>query len=156
MPELATRPAVTTDVPALAHVHRLSRALYYGTTADADDNREEMWAHFLGQPARITHVTEESGVVVGLMSAARRREPEPALELTALYVLPTRVGHGIGGRLHERFEGERHRDEPGVLEVWAGNDHAIRFYGRRGWIATSTTRPGPDGVDFVTYRLPGR
>jgi len=140
MPDVTTRLTITSDVDDVAHVHRLSRASHYGTTADDDDGREQMWAHLVKQPGRVTHVAEASGAVVGFVSA--------------LYVLPTHVGQGTGSRLHDLFEGERLRDEPGVLEVWAGNDRAIQFYRRRGWTPTGTTRPGPQRLDFVTYRLP--
>ena len=156
MTELLTRLAVGTDVTEVAGVHRWSRASYYGTPVDFDDGREDMWAHLLGEPGRVTHVAEVSGTIVGFMSAMRLPELDRALEMSSRYVLPTHAGQGTGSRLHQLFEDERRSGEAGVLEVWAGNDRAIEFYRRRGWIPTPTTRPGPRGVDFVTYRLPAR
>lgn len=148
------RPATTGDVRAIAHVHRWSRAAYYGTTADPDDGREEMWAHLLGQPERIAHVVEDDNQIIGFLLTRRVAEPEVALEMMALYVLPDRHGQGYGAQLYELFESELGPGELGVLEVWAGNDRAIAFYRARGWRPTERTRPGPQGCGYVTYRLP--
>lgn len=141
------------DVEEIAHVHRLSRAWYYGTEADPGDGREAMWAHLIAQPGRMIHVAERSDRVVGFMSAIRTEDLEATLELTALYVLPECVGVGVGPRLYEQFDAERRDADKGLLEVWSGNERATTFYVRRGWTPTTTTRPGPQGLDFVTYRL---
>jgi len=150
---LRVRPGTDRDVEAIAHVHRLSRAWYYGTEPDPGDGREAMWSHLLAQPGRSIHVAEESDKVVGFISAMRAEDLEPKLELTALYVLPECVGLGIGPRLYEQFDAERRDEDEGLLEVWSGNTRATNFYVRRGWTPTSLSRPGPQGFDFITYRL---
>ncbi|MFC6341240.1 GNAT family N-acetyltransferase [Nocardioides hankookensis] len=134
-------------------MHRQSRADYYGEPPVEGDDREAMWAHLLTQPERSTSVAESPESVVGFMSARRHPGGAGELELTALYVLPNLYDQGIGSRLHDVFDTERGDDRVGLLEVWAGNRRAISFYERRGWEATVTTRPGPQGIDFVTYRL---
>jgi ribosomal protein S18 acetylase RimI-like enzyme len=156
MAEVSVRPAALDDAREIASVHRLSRADYYGVPSDPDDDREAMWAQFLAQPERVTFVAEASGAIVGFMSAQRVTSRAAELKMTAIYVHPSRYGSGIGSRLHDLFDGERASEEPGVLEVWAGNVRAIDFYRRRGWIPTSGARPGPQDIDFVTYRLPAR
>lgn len=145
---------MASDADDVAHVHRLSRAWYYGTEPDFDDGREAMWSHLIAQPGRLFYVAESGGSMVGFMSAIRTAEPAPRLELTSLYVLPDHAALGIGSRLHDVFEAERRPDEEGVLEVWEANARAVAFYTRRGWVRTLTTRPGPQETDFVIYRLP--
>lgn len=75
-------------------------------------------------------------------------------ELTSLYVLPSYYGRGIGSRLYQVFQLEHDDRSPGSLEVRAANQRAINFYLHRGWIPTSESRPGPQDVNFVGYRLP--
>ena len=152
MVELELRPAALTDHVEIASVHRLSRADYYGVPVAADD-RDAMWRHLLAQSGRVTWVAEASLGLVGFMSARHLSRPAAQLELTALYVLPTQFARGVGSRLHELFEAELAHREQGALEVWAGNRRAIGFYERRGWVRTSETRAGPQGIDFLTYRL---
>ena len=148
------RRAVVTDAVAVATVHRLSRAAYYGLPADPDDDRAAMWSALLGEEDRTTWIAEGGNdEVVGFVSASRRSGTEGRVELTALYVLPDHGGRGLGSRLYETFVDERGEDE-GVLEVWAGNQRAIDFYVRRGWTPTEARRPGPQDRPFVTYRLP--
>ena len=150
------RSATLVDVDAIAAVHRLSRADYYGLPADENDDRAAMWEHFLGEPNRSTFVAETSGKVVAVMSTHRSADPDAAVELTAIYVHPEHFGEGIGSALYKVFDDERMADESAVLEVWAGNRRAIAFYERRGWTRTATTRPGPQETPFVTYRLEAR
>ncbi len=153
MSSVTTRPATAGDADDIGRVHRLSRAGYYGTEADPDDGREEMWGQLLGQAGRATWVAELDARTVGFLSTLREDDSDRQLKLTALYVLPDHIGTGIGARLYEEFDRGRRRDDEAVLEVWAGNDRAVTFYVARGWVPTSTTRPGPRGVDFVTYVL---
>jgi ribosomal protein S18 acetylase RimI-like enzyme len=154
MTAVGVRAGTQSDVNEIARVHRLSRAWYYGKPADAEDGREELWAQLIAEPERVTHVAESDGSLVGFISATRVSGQASTLELTALYVLPEQAGAGVGSQLYEHFESERSDHEQGCLEVWSGNSRAITFYVNRGWIATTATRPGPDGKDFVTYRLP--
>lgn len=141
------------DAPAIAAVHRASRADYYGDLPDENDGREAMWEHLLGLEDVVTHVVEVDEAMVGFMSARRVQAPVKALEMSALYVRPDHFGLGLGSRLHEIFEAERLPDHVGLLEVWQGNHRAIEFYQRRGWVETSATRPGPHDTPFITYRL---
>lgn len=137
----------------IAHVHRLSRAWYYGTEPDVRDGREAMWSQLIAQPGRTTHLLETARRVLGFISAARTTDRPNTLELTALYVLPECVGAGVGTMLYEQFAAERRDHEEGLLEVWSGNSRAAAFYARRGWTPTGDARPGPQGRDFVAYRL---
>ena len=143
------------DADAIARVHRLSRAWYYEQPADADDGREELWRRLLAEPGRRTHVATSGDSVVGFISVADRPRPHPHRELTALYVLPAVAGNGIGAALYDVFDRERPDGVECCLEVWGGNARALGFYAARGWRATGQVRPGPQGVDFLTFVLPG-
>jgi ribosomal protein S18 acetylase RimI-like enzyme len=153
--DVRVRRGTVDDVEAVAHVHRLSRAWYYGVEAQADDGRETMWADLVAQAGRTVHVAQSGDAVVGFMSAIPV-EDSSALEMTALYVLPEHVRARVGSRLHDVFDALRRPHQEGVLEVWQGNHRAVAFYARRGWVATAATRPGPRGLGYVTYRLPAR
>lgn len=153
--DVCLSPVTDRAADAIASVHRLSRAWYYGTRPDSEDGREAMWAELIAQPGRITYLAESAAYgAVGFMSAIRVTQPRLALELTALYVLPEHMGSGIGSQLYDQFDAERREDEEGALEVWRGNAVATTFYSRRGWVPTGTTRPGPQRIAFATYRLP--
>lgn len=156
MDGIRLRHAGVADAEPVAHVHRLSRAWYYGTEADPDDGREVMWSRLMAEPERVFLLAEAAVGAIGFVSWTRAATPIPALELTSLYVLPEHAGTGVGSRLYEHFECERRDDEAGVLEVWEGNARAIAFYVRRGWSPTPERRPGPENVDFVSYRLAAR
>ena len=155
MEEISLRRALPGDAGSIALVHRLSRADYYGEAPVKGDDREAMWSHLLGQRDRDTYDAEMAGSIVGFMSASHRPEPSSEFELTALYVLPAVYNRGVGSGLYNLFEHERSPGTSGVLEVWAGNRRAIDFYLRRGWAPTTTSRPGPKGLDFVTYFMLG-
>jgi ribosomal protein S18 acetylase RimI-like enzyme len=150
MVDLVVRAAVLDDAAAIADVHRRARADYYATPVARGDDREAMWAAVIRQADRVTSVAEESDVVCGFISVHRGQD----LELKAIYVAPERFGRGVGSRLYDVFVEQLEPGQAGLLEVWAGNRRAIGFYSRRGWLATSATREGPQGLDFVTYRLP--
>jgi ribosomal protein S18 acetylase RimI-like enzyme len=153
---MRTRPAVLADAADIAAVHRLSRASYYGEAPDPEDDRAAMWAQLLTEAsgdARLTWVVEDKGGVVGFLSVRRPPERAGTLELTAIYVRPENFGQGVGSRLYDVFVDARDGEEAGTLEVWAGNRQAIDFYRHRGWTATTSERPGPQGRPFVTYEL---
>ncbi len=140
------------DAPAIASVHRLSRAAYYGDAPDEGDGREAMWEHLLGLGDVETYVVEDGGTIVAFLSARHVESPDDALEMSALYVLPDRFGGGTGSRLHKVFESARRDGEAARLEVWEGNTRAIEFYRRHGWTPTAVSRPGPHDTPYITYR----
>ena len=150
------RPAVRHDAWAVARVHEMARAAYYGVDppAERDPERVAMWWSAIGDHNRATVLVVEDGDdVVGFVSFGPPIHEVPlagpVLELHALYVLPGRWGCGVGSRLHasfvERLEGGR----TGVLDVWERNTHAIGFYERRGWCRDGRSRPGEDGTAYV-------
>jgi GNAT superfamily N-acetyltransferase len=104
-------------------------------------------------------IAEEDGEPVAYATAGPSRDPDAAAgtgELTSLYVLPARAGHGLGRLLLERVEeGLRARGHTrATLWVLEGNERARRFYELAGWAADGharTLRWGPDELPVVRY-----
>lgn len=151
---LPIRLARREDAPAVAHVHRESRSWYYQVSPDPGDDREALWQGMLSDPRQSTYVAQEQGgALVGFVSSRKPERDGGPVKLDSLYVLPSHFAQGIGSALYRKFDVRERRGGPALLEVWAANSRAIAFYVRRGWVATSTERPGPNEQPFVTYRL---
>jgi ribosomal protein S18 acetylase RimI-like enzyme len=152
---VSIRPACLEDASAVAHVHRESRSWYYQVLPDPGDGREAFWQGMLTDPQQSTYVAQEQGgSVVGFVSSKQPDRDGGPAKLDSLYVLPSHFAHGIGSALYRKFDDCERRGGPALLEVWSANSGAIAFYVRRGWVATSTERRGPEEQPFVTYRLP--
>jgi len=104
---------------------------------------EEIARESLGNPTLVARVGEE---IIGFccwLPAARDFVSVPdACEVTALYLLRTWHGRGVGKALLQAALAEldktAHR-RPVVLFVLKGNDHAIEFYKRQGFAFTGKT-----------------
>lgn len=159
---VSIRPAGPEDGGAVARVHEVARAAYYGAAApaDVDPARAAMWRAVIGDPARATVLCAEDGAgLVGFLSMGPPIHDDlpagPVLELHALYVLPGRWGTGVAHDLYAAFPERlgRAAGTVGVLEVWDANRRAIRFYERRGWARDGRLRPGPAGSSYVGMSL---
>src|SRR5690348_18226947 len=149
----AVRAAVRDDAWALARVHEIARAAYYGVEppAERDPERVAMWWSAIGDHHRATVLVVEDGdAVVGFLSLGPPIHEipfaGPVLELHALYVLPEYWDHGVGSRLHASFVKRLAGGRIGVLDVWERNTRAIEFYERRGWCRDGRSRPAHDGT----------
>lgn len=156
------RTATSSDADAVAGVHEVARAAYYGVPAPnaPDSERVAMWRSVIGNPSRAIVLCAERDLrVVGFLSMGppihEREDHRPVVEMHALYVLPEHWGTGIGARLHAHFVEHLGSvpDGVGVLDVWDGNNRAIRFYERRGWVRDGRSRPAPDGTAYVGMSL---
>lgn len=89
-------------------------------------------------------VAEDGEQVQGYVIVGAVRRPDhaggstvPTGELATLYVDPSLIGRGAGGALHDA--GVAHLVAAGfaraVLWAFVGNDAALAFYARRGWVA---------------------
>ncbi|MGW8483904.1 N-acetyltransferase family protein [Microbacterium sp. NPDC055903] len=146
------------DAAGVARVHVDGwRAAYRGLIAqdvlDALDvsRRTTMWQEWIsrsldGLPPRgyeyAAHrmlVAEDAGEILGWAGFGPARDPgQPSRgELAGLYVHPSAWSTGVGHALIERAEHELRREDFAEAYLWvlAGNDRAIRFYERHGWIA---------------------
>lgn len=148
------RQASLEDVSTLAHVHRESRSWYYQVPPDPDDGWEALWQGMLSDPQQSTYVgQDQGGSVVGFVSSKQPNRDGGPVKLDSLYILPSHFAQGIGSALYRKFDDCERRGGSALLEVWSANSRAIAFYVRRGWVATSTKRPGPREHPFVTYRV---
>jgi ribosomal protein S18 acetylase RimI-like enzyme len=148
------RDAEPEDAGVIARVHVDSwRETYSGVLAESNFSEEayvrrsEFWGRYLAmdpRPGRMS-VAERDGVVVGFANSGNARGPDaehgfvPArpLHLFSIYLLASALGSKLGQMLLDAVL----EDEPAQLWVLRGNDRAIAFYVRNGFIA--------DGVEFI-------
>jgi ribosomal protein S18 acetylase RimI-like enzyme len=88
--------------------------------------------------------------IVGLVAAGRPRDPDPPqpLELYAINVLRRAHGSGVADDLLAHAIGDR----PAYLWVLDGNDRAIAFYRRHGFVDEGGRKPEPD-TDLLEMRM---
>lgn len=163
------REATTEDVDTLTDVHTRTRTAYYTAGGMPDQElaapdgwaeRRDAWARVLATSTRSTLCAEDpGGSVVGLLTAGPPHHVELGsathYELYQVGVLPHVWGHGVGGALHREFVARAVAAgcTEGVLECWASNTRAQRFYARHGWRPDGARRPGPMDSDYVRLRL---
>ncbi|MGH4036026.1 N-acetyltransferase family protein [Actinomycetota bacterium Odt1-20B] len=163
------REATIKDLDMLTDVHTRTRTAYYaaggvpeGELADpaAWSERRDAWARVLTTSTRTTLCAEgPSGTVVGLLTAGPPHQDDldaaSNYELYQIGVLPNTWGHGVGGALHREFmvRAVATGCDVGVLECWASNTRAQRFYAWHGWRPDGTRREGPMGNDYIRLRL---
>lgn len=84
------------------------------------------------------------GVPVGFISTGEPRDEAPPLDwqLWALNVLPEHQGTGVAHRLVDQGLGDR----AAYLWVAEGNDRALAFYRRRGFVADGASSERSDGM----------
>ncbi|PXY25209.1 hypothetical protein BAY59_24660 [Prauserella coralliicola] len=165
------RDATQADAHAIARVLvRSWRAAYRGLLPDdvlaglSVPDREEFWSDVLTSrpPHTRVVVATTAGAVVGFAATGPPLVPadraDPTLgDLYALYLSPDVWRRGIGTRLHAaaldrlRSCGFAHAG----LWVLSGNERALRFYHRHGWIDTGRTQldRGPGGAELHERRL---
>jgi len=144
------RPAIKTDIPALAALGRDSFVAKFGHMYAEEDLSaflEDTFSHAaiareLADPGRLYQLAGTDGgalagycklgLVCGWPDHARGRH---AIELKQLYTAPAMTGLGIGAKLMDwALEEARRRGADEVqLSVWSGNHDAQRFYARHGF-----------------------
>ena len=157
------------DAAGIARVQTLAwREAYAGLLPDAFLAREvptELWQQRLRQlePPTACFVAERGPGVVGFALAGappgEEREDDPTLgQVYAIYVLAEAWGSGVGYRLHQATVSALVDAgfAAAVLWVLAGNQRAIDFYLRQGWVDDSEQRQEEmDGqiLNVQRYRL---
>ncbi|GAA2150542.1 ribosomal protein S18 acetylase RimI-like enzyme [Humibacillus xanthopallidus] len=153
------RRAVPDDAEALAHLHVLvweeaytslmPASVFEARRATLTDRIERWGENITGSPARTIVAADPSGLV-GFASAGPARSDDVDVddELWALYVRASRWGTGVGHALLTDSLGDR----PACLWVLRGNDRAITFYGRHGFVADGTARSDEYGTELRMVR----
>ncbi len=100
--------------------------------------RQAMWREGLGRtprPGSATFVALVEDEIVGFATVGASHSEDGTGEVYAIYVDPSRWGHGAGRALMERAEDSlRESGFPkALLWVLRGNERAERFYRAEGW-----------------------
>jgi GNAT superfamily N-acetyltransferase len=121
---------------ATAYAHFLPpEALNFGSPEALGEWWSERWK-WEREDHRLT-VAVDGDRLVGFSYLGPDEEPD-AMLLSAIHVDPDYVGHGVGKML--MLDALEHLGDRAVLWVLAGNDRALRFYQRGGWVFDGTTR----------------
>jgi GNAT superfamily N-acetyltransferase len=165
------REATPADARAIATVQVVSwRAAYRGLMPDevlaglSVPDRERLWLSALTTPRpRTGTVLATAGpTVLGFASTGPplvpEDSPDPVLgDLYAIYLEPEVWGRGLGTRLHAAALDRLRESGFTRAGLWVldGNERALRFYRREGWIDTGRTRVdrGPDDIELHERRL---
>ena len=144
MTNVPIRPAGPQDATALAELAAVTFRAAYSAGQPAATERyiaehygPTLQAAELEDPRLTYLVVDLDDALIGFaMLASDEHHPAvPAsspVRLSRIYVAPTRLGAGIGGRLMERSIAEASADRHDVmwLTVWAENARAVAFYER--------------------------
>ncbi|MEO7124466.1 MAG: GNAT family N-acetyltransferase [Lacisediminihabitans sp.] len=151
---LSVREAHASDAESIAQVQvRAWRETYSGVLADqyfsaaALLRRTQFWSRYLSlepKPGRVV-IAESGGEAVGFANSGAAHGPDAEhgfppvrpLHLFSIYLLATAQRSGLGQSMLDAVLG----DAPAQLWVLRGNDRAIAFYARNGFVA--------DGVQYV-------
>ena len=140
------RKAGAADAKAVADVYLASFGATYDFPLAHTDDEVRAWIRDSVVPTGGTWVAlDQGGSIVGMMVVA-------AGELDQLYVLPDRLGEGIGRRLLDLAR----RESPSGLSLYTFqvNARARRFYERNGFVAEwfgdgSANEEGQPDVRYV-------
>lgn len=104
----------------------------------------------LGDPARPTWLAEKDGVAIGFATAgpARAETPPVEFELYGIYARSAYWGQGVGAALLQAAVGDR----ACYLWVLDGNDRAIAFYRRHGFVLDGGREDHPEGLHLRMVR----
>ncbi len=140
------RPATIEDVPAIQEVGRGAWRQTYTplvSTAFVDAGLEQWWSverltGAIADPKTITHVAVADGVVGGIAQLGFHTPPEAYL--WKFYLHPDIQGKGFGVELLATVLALLPREVTRVnADVLTGNDRAMRFYLRYGFVHTGDT-----------------
>lgn len=139
------RRAVSADAAALADLNGRAFAAAYGAYVPVDTMRPVLaglsasWRSALATrgPERETWVLDD-GSIAGFVSLGRSRDADVPVsegELRALYVEPSRVGGGLGARLHDHALARLAALGYARASLWVfeANEGARAFYAARTW-----------------------
>jgi len=146
------------DMDEKSYVHWKSwHETYPGIMADV-----QLAQHTLEKCKKITKqwpehtlVADLDGKIVGFSVYTLRRSSECAT-IAALYVLKEAQGLGIGRKLLDEVIQQLGTDEPIVLWVLKGNDHAIGFYRHYGFQFDGVVENTPAGTEYRMRYQPSK
>jgi ribosomal protein S18 acetylase RimI-like enzyme len=146
------RPATPADATAISTIHLNARQQAYAEimppqalSAMAEGASPSAWAERLRHSTGrgLVAVDDGTGSAIGFVYVTPSGEGIPGTgDLVALHVDPAHQGAGAGGQLLEAGLDILARKGFSTYVLWVleGNERAIRFYRKRGWV--------PDGHRF--------
>ncbi|WP_067429469.1 GNAT family N-acetyltransferase [Nocardioides jensenii] len=156
MSQSTIRRASAADGPALAALHLdvwddgyaglVAQAILDARRAEPAADRVRRWQERLASTE--TWVAEDGQGLVGFASAGAGRDGAGARELMALYVRARVYGTGVGHALMRAALG----DDPAYLWVLAGNERALRFYERQGFLPDGQEQDCEEGHELRMVR----
>ena len=156
------RQATLEDAAGIARVHVESwRTTYPGIMpqehldALSITDRERTWTEILSAdgPAKATVyvAATDGGEIVGFVAGGAERAGDPVFrgEISALYLLQSQQGKGLGRRLVQTFARRMSQDGHRTLLIWVNvHNPARRFYEALGGVHART---GSREIKGVTY-----
>lgn len=145
-------PATLDDCLAVAEVHIEAWQSAYIDFLPAEylaalsiEKRESMWRGFVTDYPGHLLVARDTGRVTGFMAYGQSRDtgaPSDRAEIWSIYVKPTFWSAGVGRRLWLAALEQIRREGYNSVSLWviAGNERAIRFYTRAGFVAEPESR----------------
>ena len=160
--EFEIRPATPRDAHGIATVHVKSwQAAYRGLLSDrlldnldsTLERRANYWRTVADDPEHDLFVADQANQIVafGSISACRDEDMGPEVgELLTIYALKEVWGHGIGYAMYEALDAALIARQFTQVNLWvlAGNDRAIRFYERNGFVRDTS----PHGIKTEQVR----
>lgn len=157
--DVVLRPLRVDDGPAMARLHvAVWEEAYTGLVPDAIlaqrraglDDRAEHWRRAAQTSPAATTVAVHDGELVGFVSVGPGRDDDLDLaeELWALYARAAWWGHGLGHRMLAATLADR----PAYLWALGGNDRALAFYRRQGFVPDGVERHEPEGREVRLVR----
>ena len=124
------------------------KTAYRGIVDDdyLDALKEDHWVAFLtkglNDDAIFSMVLCDGQEIVGV-SVLTKSENEGKVHLISLYLLPDKIGHGLGHLFYSEIEKEivNRGFNTCILDVLENNKRAIRFYEEHGFTDTDTETP---------------
>ena len=120
----------------------------------------EAFRRRLGKEGRVFVLAERQGHLVGFVEFMPSANSAPVsgavgAEVVRLYVQPRAKRQGIGTMLLRCAEGEAssRRLHHAWLTAWEGNDPALNFYAKSGYVDVGTSRHAIDGHTYINRVL---
>jgi GNAT superfamily N-acetyltransferase len=150
--ELTTRPATLADIGGITEVFLRARKelMPFAPLAYSDLAVCRWIADWLIPTGDVTVATDAKGLIVGMAAIST---VDGVLWLDQLYVMPSRVGQGVGARL--LAEVTANARSPIHLHCFAENRRARAFYERHGFVAIAfgDGSDNDEGCPDVVYAL---
>lgn len=109
-------------------------AAFLSTLADEQALTDDEWRHRTARTDAATFLAGDAGMATGL----RSRHVDGMVELVGMWTAPEHRGRGVGAALVDAVVGWARQQGASrvVLDVATGNDGAVAFYERLGFVAT--------------------